>query len=80
MFDSKPRRWYAADELQIILNGEPFTLDAPLTISELLARLDIDGRRVAIERNLLIVKRDRYVDTMVLEGDQIEIVNFVGGG
>jgi sulfur carrier protein len=66
--------------VQIILNGEPFTVDAPLTVSELLARLDIDGRLVAVEHNLTIIRRDRYEATTVAEGDEIEIVNFVGGG
>lgn len=64
----------------ITLNGDPYTLPGPLTIADLLARLGIDGRRVAVERNLDVVKRDRYAATTVLEGDEIEIVNFVGGG
>jgi sulfur carrier protein len=64
----------------IVLNGDPFTTDGPLTIAGLLARLDIDPRRVAVERNFVIVKRDRYAATDVADGDQIEIVNFVGGG
>ena len=38
--------------VNIILNGEPYELDQPLTVDELLARLDIDSRRVAIEYNL----------------------------
>ena len=71
---------YAAGRLQIILNGEPFTVDAPLTISELLARLDIDARIVAVEHNLTIVKRDRHASTMINEGDEVEVVKFVGGG
>jgi thiamine biosynthesis protein ThiS len=51
-----------------------------MTIAELLAELEIDPRRVAIERNYLVVKRDAYASTYVENGDQIEIVNFVGGG
>ena len=64
----------------IQLNGEPCELPAPLTISDLLARLEIDPRRVAVERNFVVVKRDLYGSTQVEAGDQIEIVNFVGGG
>jgi sulfur carrier protein len=67
-------------ELQIILNGEPFTVDAPLTISELLARLEIDPRIVAVEHNLTIIKRDRHAWTTINEGDEVEVVRFVGGG
>ena len=55
-------------------------LPAPLSVAALLARLDIDGRRVAVEHNGLVVKRDRYDATLVRAGDAIEIVNFVGGG
>ena len=64
----------------ITLNGDPYSTDGPLTIAALLARLDIDPRRVAVEHNFVIVKRDRYASTAVADGDQIEIVNFVGGG
>jgi thiamine biosynthesis protein ThiS len=63
-----------------MLNGEPFTVPAPVTVTGLLARLEIDPRGVAVERNFLVVKRDAYPTTPVEEGDQIEIVNFVGGG
>jgi len=66
--------------LTITLNGDPFSVPGPLTIMDLLARLEIDPRGVAIERNLAIVKRDAYATTPIDEGDQIEIVNFVGGG
>jgi sulfur carrier protein len=66
--------------LQIILNGEPFTVDAPLTISELLSRLEIDPRIVAVEHNLTIIKRDRQAATTIEDGDEIEVVKFVGGG
>jgi thiamine biosynthesis protein ThiS len=67
--------------LTITLNGDPYVLDSgPMTIADLLARLDIDPRRVAVERNLVIVKRAAYAETRIDEGDEIEIVNFVGGG
>ena len=66
--------------MTITLNGDPFTLAPGATITDLLAQLDIDPRGVAVERNFVVVKRDRYGDTPIAEGDQIEIVNFVGGG
>jgi thiamine biosynthesis protein ThiS len=66
--------------LFITLNGEPYELDAPMSITDLLARLDIDPRRVAIEHNLSIVRRQLYAETFIHEGDRVEIVNFVGGG
>jgi thiamine biosynthesis protein ThiS len=64
----------------ITLNGEPYELEQPLTIADLLARLAIDPRRVAVEHNLAILRRPGFADTMVNDGDRVEIVNFVGGG
>jgi thiamine biosynthesis protein ThiS len=66
--------------MMIQLNGDSHDLPDPLTIADLLARLEIDPRRVAVERNFLVVKRDAYAATRIEAGDQIEIVNFVGGG
>ncbi len=66
--------------MRITLNGEPFDLEQPLTIADLLARLAIDSRRVAIEHNLTILRRPAYPDVRVEDGDRVEIVNFVGGG
>jgi thiazole synthase len=64
----------------ITLNGEPFEIDHSLSVADLLTRLGIDPRRVAIEHNLEILRRTAFADTLVHEGDRIEIVNFVGGG
>jgi thiamine biosynthesis protein ThiS len=66
--------------MTITLNGDRFELNGPVTVAALLAQLDIDSRRVAVERNLEVVKRALYDGTEVIDGDQIEIVNFVGGG
>ena len=65
---------------RITLNGDPYEVDAPLTVAELLARLEIDSRRVAVEHNLVVVRRAAFDATLVGDGDQVEIVNFVGGG
>jgi thiamine biosynthesis protein ThiS len=64
----------------ITLNGEPYQLDGPVTLSTLLASLNIDSRRVAVEHNLDVVRRALFDSTIVQEGDAVEIVNFVGGG
>ena len=66
--------------MKITLNGDPCELPAPLTVSELLSHLQIDPRRVAIEHNLVVIKRNTFDTTTVADGDQVEIVNFVGGG
>ncbi|MEQ1757936.1 MAG: sulfur carrier protein ThiS [Vicinamibacterales bacterium] len=64
----------------ITLNGEPYELDRPMSVVELLATLDIDPRRVAVEHNLSIIRRHTFSDIIVGDGDRIEVVNFVGGG
>jgi thiamine biosynthesis protein ThiS len=66
--------------VKIRLNGDPYELPAPLSIAALLESLQIEPRRVAVEHNLDIIKRARYDTTIVNEGDEVEIVNFVGGG
>jgi sulfur carrier protein len=66
--------------LTIRVNGEPFEIAGPVTISALLATLEIDSRLVAVEHNLIVVKRAHYESVVVNEGDEVEIVKFVGGG
>jgi thiamine biosynthesis protein ThiS len=66
--------------LQITLNGDAHEVAGPMTVAELLAQLDIDARRVAVEHNLVVLKRHAFDTTVVRDGDSVEIVNFVGGG
>ena len=66
--------------MKIRVNGEPYEIAGPATLSALLADLEIDPRTVAVEHNLVVIRRDRYVSTAIAEGDEVEIVNFVGGG
>ena len=66
--------------MTIRLNGEPYEIPEPLTVAGLLERLHIDARRVAVELNLEIVKRVRYESATINDGDEVEVVNFVGGG
>ena len=56
--------------MTITQNGEPFELAAPSTVSQLLARLEIDARRVAVEHNLVVLKRSAFDATEIREGDQ----------
>jgi sulfur carrier protein len=66
--------------MRLTVNGE--TRDAPdsATLADLLALLGIDGRRVAVERNREIAPKSLWTKTVLAEGDQLEIVQFVGGG
>ena len=66
--------------VNIVLNGEPFQLKRPVTVSKLLEVLNIDPRRVAVEHNLVVLKRAAYDSTLLKEGDEVEVVNFIGGG
>lgn len=66
--------------MTIILNGDKREIAAPVSVSELLRQLDIDERRVAVELNLAVVKKAAYDSSLVKDGDEVEIVNFVGGG
>ena len=66
--------------MTIRLNGEPYELPGPVTLSALLQSLDLDARRVAVERNLIVIKRQEYSTTTLNDRDEVEIVNFVGGG
>lgn len=68
----------------LTINGESRAFDtapeASLNIAALLQRLEIEPRKVAVERNLEIVPKSLYGATALAEGDRIEIVQFVGGG
>jgi len=66
--------------VHITLNGDPLDVPGPVSVAALLESLEIDARRVAVEHNLVIVKRAAFDQTIVRDGDNVEIVNFVGGG
>jgi thiamine biosynthesis protein ThiS len=64
----------------ISVNGETRPAVAGATVVDLLRALGLDSGRVAIERNLEILPRQKWPDTQVQPGDRYEIVQFVGGG
>lgn len=66
--------------MTIRLNGDPRELSGPISISALLEQLEIDARRVAVELNTAVVKKAAYDSSVIKDGDEVEIVNFVGGG
>ncbi|MBT2340198.1 MULTISPECIES: sulfur carrier protein ThiS [Pseudomonas] len=66
--------------MRIQLNGEPLDLPDGETVAALLTRLELAGRRVAVELNLDIVPRSQHADTTLNEGDQVEVVHAIGGG
>lgn len=66
--------------ISVTINGDPRQFEAPLNCAELLDRLDLAGKRIALERNGEIVPRGRLADERLTDGDHLEIVVAVGGG
>ncbi len=66
--------------MRVTINGEERGFDAPITIAKLLGEIGLDSKKVAVERNLELVKKSAYGDTAVEDGDKFEIVHFIGGG
>ena len=66
--------------ITLTINGEARSFEQALTCKKLLEKLELVGKRVAIERNGDIVPRSRHDVEMVNDGDKLEIVVAVGGG
>ena len=66
--------------LGIRVNGEHRRVTGGISIAEMLNEIGLDPRKVAVERNLEIVPRSTLAAVCVEDGDDYEIVHFVGGG
>ena len=67
--------------MQLTVNGAHRTFDpAVRTVAELVRALALEGKRIAVEKNGVIVPKSRHADTAIAEGDKLEIVGAVGGG
>lgn len=66
--------------MRVVINGENREISASLSVAALLRDLGLDARKIALEHNLEIVPRSAYGETMVSDGDRLEIVHFIGGG
>ena len=66
--------------MRLTINGKEQDFDAPLTLAQLIEQLGMKGDRVAAELNRDIVSRAQWTETALKDGDQLEIVHFVGGG
>ena len=64
----------------VIINGEHRRVPAGTSLAQLIAEVGLDPARVAVERNMEIVPRSTFETAMVEDGDDYEIVHFVGGG
>ena len=66
--------------MRIKINGQWAEHDDGLTVAGLLTELELDVRRVAVERNTVIVRRKTFDQTALADNDELEIVTLVGGG
>jgi thiamine biosynthesis protein ThiS len=66
--------------VEITVNGEPRAVEPGTTVAELLVRLGVEPRLVAVERNEQLVPRGRHAASALEPGDRVEIVTLVGGG
>ena len=66
--------------IDIHLNGESRAIEAETDLAELVDRLSLPSKRIAVELNGSVVRRADWPETPVSDGDKIEVVHFVGGG
>jgi thiamine biosynthesis protein ThiS len=66
--------------VKVIVNGESHEIDERTTVFELLESLALDPDAMVVERNGLVLERERYDDTVLGKGDVLEVLRFVGGG
>lgn len=65
----------------LVINGDDYNdLPTPLSVAGLLAHLGLPEKKIAVERNLEIVPKSTFTETMLAEGDRLEIIHFIGGG
>ena len=66
--------------MHIQLNGERYELPDGQSVADLLQRLELTGRRLAVELNRDIVPRSQHAATFLVENDNVEVVHAIGGG
>jgi thiamine biosynthesis protein ThiS len=70
----------SGEQVRVRVNGEERSLPTGTSVAGLLELLRVATPRVAVERNKEIVPKARYPETRIVEGDELEVVEFVGGG
>ena len=66
--------------MRVYVNGESKEVSGTPSLAELIKELELPAARIAVELNRVVVRRSEWGNTILREGDQIEIVHFVGGG
>jgi len=68
------------EELRVKINGESRDISDQSTLSDLVEELSLSPARIAVELNGQVMRRTEWVQTLLADGDRLEIVHFVGGG
>jgi thiamine biosynthesis protein ThiS len=66
--------------INVRLNGKDREIDSGLSVQALVESLDLNPKLIVVELNREILSRDCFSEIQVAEGDQVELVHFVGGG
>lgn len=66
--------------MKILLNGVEKVLSRQMTVADLIAELELDVKKIAVEKDLEIVRPELFTEILLDEGSRIEIVHFIGGG
>ena len=69
-----------SESIDIVINGQTRTVVQGTTVASLIGELGLGDRRVAVERNREVVPRAQHASTLLVAGDRLEVVTFVGGG
>ena len=66
--------------IAIVVNGEPRSVDDGITVLDLLETLGVEPPRVVVEHNMRILRAEDFAAARIAEGDELEVLQFVGGG
>ena len=67
-------------QIDVVINGQPRAVNVGTTVENLIRELGLGDRKVAVERNRVVVPRAEHATTVLASGDKLEVVTFVGGG
>ena len=67
-------------KIKITLNGEEKILEKKISVAQLIADLELDVKKIAVEKDLEIVSTNQFAEIILDEGSRVEIVHFIGGG
>jgi len=68
------------EKVQVSINGKSERMERPATLTDLLHRLGLNPRQVAVEVNQQLIPREQHSDYSLHDGDELEIVTLAGGG